>query len=159
MNSSAKSTAALSFLAAAALGAVVFMGCTVSSGTSPDTEGDDTSAEDQDSGTSNDDAGTQDDAATGSTCATWTTEFTGQACLDTHCCNEQAACAAIQKSDSVPVSCDEYAECIAKVTADAEANPDAGAPDYSLCDDATDDTVKAAYNAIVQCATDNACAE
>ena len=135
MNSSAKSTAAISFLAAAALGAVVFMGCTVDSNTSGDVTGDDTSTEEQDSGTANDDAATpQDDAATGSTCATWSENFTAQACLDTHCCSEQAACAAIERSDNVPVTCDEYATCIAKVTKDAE-EADAGDPDYSLCDD------------------------
>jgi hypothetical protein len=85
MNSSAKKTA-VSFLAAAALGAAVFA-CTTTSGTVDDTNG---GTRDRDSGTNTDDK----DSGTGSggTCESRQVgdfiDATCQACLDKSCCTE-----------------------------------------------------------------------
>ena len=118
MNSSAKTTT-FSFLAAAALGAAVFMGCTVTSGTVDDTDGG-TQDNDKDGG-SNSDTGTPDSG--------------GETCSNTHQTNmfEPAACQSCMESKC----CLELDNCF-KIPSD-EASGKFGCNDFKLC---LDDCVK-----------------
>ncbi len=119
MNSSAKTTT-FSFLAAAALGAAVFMGCTVTSGTVDDTDGG-TQDNDKDGG-SNSDTGTPDSGG-------------GETCSNTHQTNmfEPAACQSCMESKC----CLELDNCF-KIPSD-EASGKFGCNDFKLC---LDDCVK-----------------
>jgi hypothetical protein len=154
MNSSAKTTA-ISFLAAAALGAAVFMGCTVESGTVDDTDGG-TQNTDKDSGTGtpSDSGSSNNDAGGGSTCESKQqgifVDETCQACVEKSCCTQLKTCYDLP-SDTAngKVDCNEYDTCID----DCGAKPDDQlAACYQDCDDTAAAGVQAAYEAIETCA-------
>ncbi|HVH42282.1 MAG TPA: hypothetical protein VM925_08050 [Labilithrix sp.] len=147
MNSSAKITA-FSFLAAAALGAAVFTGCTVTSGTVDDTDG----------GTTNNgtDAGTQSETGTGTdsgpTCEppTQGTPFEPaadcQPCVAANCCAELVGCFSLPGGDKL--DCDGFKECVDSCDTDDCIN---GAGNEGSCVNLAAPGVAAAYQAISEC--------
>lgn len=154
MNSSAQLTA-ISFLAAAALGAAVFGGCTTTSGIVDDTDG----------GTPSDrtpvdnDSGSQPDASqdAGPKCESKQDGILGsekcQSCLAASCCTELQGCFSIAAdADAGKVDCNEYATCINECGTKPEAERDAC---YEDCDLTAADNVANAYNAIVNCKDKN----
>ena len=116
MNSSAKTTT-FTFLAAAALGAAVFMGCTVTSGTVDDTDGGTQNDDDKDSGSSgNNDSGTPDTG--GETCnnTSQTNMFEPAACQT---CLESKCCLELNNSFNIPnddpngkLGCNDFKACL-----------------------------------------------
>jgi hypothetical protein len=158
MNSSAKMTT-ISFLAAAALGAVVFAGCTVGSGTVDDTDGG-TVTPTPDSGTS-DTGSTDTDSGPAATCESKQQgdfiNATCQACLANSCCTELKGCFDLAgDADAGTVDCNEYSTCIDDCGTKPEAERDAC---YSDCDLTAAPGVQTAYESITTCATTNCSAE
>lgn len=162
MNSSAKTTA-ISLLAAAALGATIFMGCTVTSGTSDDVDGDTQhNNNDNKDASKGDDANTstpQDDGGNTATCETkrsseYIVSPTCQACLDTKCCAEQTTCFAIEApADESKVDCNDYAACIDAYFDECSGKATQEETDqcFEVCDLTAADGVQAAYEAIESC--------
>jgi hypothetical protein len=154
MNSSAKMTA-VSFLAAAALGAAVFTGCTVGSGTVDDTDGGTTTPK-TDSGTS--DTGKPDTDGGGT--ATCESKQQGdfidakcQACLAGSCCTELKGCFDIAGDvDAGKVDCNDYSTCIDDCGTKPDAEREAC---YADCDTTAADGVQTAYDKITACADTN----
>lgn len=155
MNSSAKSTA-VSFLAAAALGAAIFTGCTVTSGTVDDVDGGSSNQNNTDSGTQ--DASTE-DVNTAPVCeskqsGTLVNEEC-QACLDANCCTELKTCFDIPADENAgTVDCNDYATCIHDVRDECNAKPTQQEIDdcFADCDLTAATGVQAAYEAIEECA-------
>lgn len=151
MNSSVKLTA-LSFLAATALGAVVF-GCTLESGTSDDTDGDTPPSQDKDSGSTTDadtdagsDAGETPDSGGGTCEAAPENPFACQECLSANCCAALTECLGIVPGDDDPgLDCNSYSDCVGACDADDTACGDA-------CDAAAAAGVVEAYGKILTCA-------
>jgi hypothetical protein len=158
MKSSAKTTA-VSFLAAAALGAAAFLGCSVESGTVDDTDGG-TQNNDKDSGKT--DSGTTDSG--GETVSTCTDKQKGvfvsetcQACLDTKCCSELTACYTIPSDEATgKVDCNDYDSCIDECSTKGDDQLEAC---YQDCDDVAATGVQDAYEAIETCGTTNCATE
>ena len=156
MNSSAKMTA-ISFLAAAALGAVIFTGCTTGSGTVDDTDGG-TQTNNKDSGTTpKTDGGTTDtDSGPAATCESKQqgdfVDAKCQACLAGACCTELKGCfnAAVDDAGG-KLDCNDYSTCINDCTG-TEAELEAC---YTACDGAAADGIAQAYTGIETCATTN----
>jgi len=118
MNASAKTTT-FSFLAAAALGAAVFMGCTVESGTVDDVDGgtQDNDKEDSGSSTGTDSGAQPDTGGGGETCESpQTSKFepaTCQTCLEKSCCLELKNCFNLPGDDANgKVNCDGFKDCL-----------------------------------------------
>jgi hypothetical protein len=153
MKSSAKVTA-VSFVAATALGAAIFMGCTFGSGTVDDTDG----------GTQNPDSGRNETSTPtdggppgdSSACSTPTRTFTigseaCQACANTKCCGQQQACFGIAGDpDAGTTDCNDYNDCYVAAT-----TPD----DIAVCDLAASQGVPAAYQQMLQCLESNCAAD
>lgn len=163
MISSAKTTA-VSFLAATALGAAVFMGCTVTSGTSNDTDGGTQNNKTKDSGPGDGDADT--DAGTpeagSATCETPQTSFfqpeACQACLAKSCCLELKNCFNLPGDDGAgKVNCDGFKDCLDDCAKKPEAEQEA-------CNTECTDTLAApgvedAYKSIFACAEQSCAAD
>lgn len=164
MNSSAKTT--LTFLASAALGAAIFMGCTVTSGTTNDTDGgtqnNRTNDDDKDSGTTNtgnDSGGSTDaDAAVGSQCQSKQTDFivsvACQACLETSCCTELQGCYDLPADGNAgQVDCNGYTECIDALRDECNAKPTPQEVEacFAPCDTTAAPGVQAAYKTLTTC--------
>lgn len=163
MNSSAKTTA-ISLLAAAALGAAVFTGCTVTSGTDDDVDGGTQNNDKKDAGATDKDASTETDGGGTATCETKrTSEYivspTCQACLDAKCCSQQKTCFDIEApADKSKVNCNDYAACIDDCGATATTEEELDAC-YGDCDLTGADGVQTAYEAIVSCGVTDCAAE
>lgn len=164
MNSSAKTTA-FSFLAAAALGAATWMGCTVTSGTVDDTNGGTqnndqdagTGSGDQDAGTTDEDSGT---TPVGSVCqSNQKSQFvneTCQLCLENNCCTQLQGCFDLPAdANAGTVDCNDYNECIDACNQDPAADDSC----YALCDETAAEGVKDGYEAIVGCAQSSCATE
>jgi hypothetical protein len=158
MNSSAKTTA-VSFLAAMALGAAAFMGCSVESGTVNDTDGG-TQNNDKDSG-SDPDSGTGEETGT-PTCASKQqgtfVDATCQACLATSCCTQLKTCYDLPGDEAAgKVDCNEYTTCVDQCgTIQDETERESC---YADCDTTAADGVQVAYEAIITCGKTNCDAE
>lgn len=162
MNSSAKKTT-LSFLAAAALGAVVFMGCSVSSGTVDDTDGG-TQNNDKDAGNNNNnDSGQQSETGTGDKCESTqpeTAKFKPEACqtcLEKSCCLEIKNCFSLPgDADNGKLDCAGFKDCLD----DCSAKP-AGQEQDDCIKECTDTLAAAgvvdAWQSLTAC-TDQSCA-
>lgn len=161
MNSSAKMTT-LSFLAAAALGAVVFMGCTVTSGTVDDTDGG-TQNNDKDAGNNNNDSGQQSETGTGDKCESTQPESAKfqpeacQTCLEKSCCVEIKNCFNLPGDpDNGKLDCAGFKDCI-----DDCATKPAGQEQDDCIKECTDDLAAAgvvdAWQSLTAC-TDQSCA-
>ncbi len=160
MNSSAKKLS-LSFLAAAALGAASWMGCTVNSGTVDDVDGgsqnnnNNNNGDDKDSGTGTTDTDSGTTGTVGSVCQSGQksvfVDNACQLCLENSCCTELKGAYDIP-ADRTGAKLDGngYTECINDCNADAD--PDGC---YKLCDDNAVEGVPAAYDAIVVCGKTN----
>ena len=163
MNSSAKTTA-ISLLAAAALGAAVFTGCTVTSGTVDDIDGGTQPNKEKDAGATDNDAGnTTPDGGGTATCETKrTSEYivsaACQACLDANCCAEQKTCFDIVAPDESKVDCNDYAQCIDDCATKSETQEQLDEC-YADCDLIRADGVQTAYEAIESCAVKDCKAE
>ncbi len=162
MNSSAKTTA-ISLLAAAALGAAVFTGCTVTSGTVDDIDGGTQPNKEKDAGATDNDAGETKPDASAATCETKrTSEYivsaTCQACLDAKCCSQQKTCFDIAAPDESKVNCNDYAACIDDCSGTATTEEELDAC-YGDCDLTAADGVQTAYEAIVSCGVADCAAE
>ena len=159
MNSSAKMTT-LSFLAAAALGAVVFTGCTVSSGTSNDTDGGTQNNDEKDAGSTDEtDAGETPDSGDVKACETNDKQTAPlisaecQSCLDTSCCSQLTACFSIPGDEQAgTVDCNVYAKCIADC---GEKQGDELTKCYEECDLVAAEGVAQGYDGVVTCAATN----
>jgi hypothetical protein len=118
MNSSAKMTVA-SFLAALALGAAAFTGCTATSGTVDNTDAGGSTGN-PDSGTGNPDTGTG--TATCEGTQPLVQDPTCQACVTAKCCTELQGCFAIQAAPpEKPYDCKGYVDEIASCNEKPEA--------------------------------------
>lgn len=163
MNSNAKTTA-ISLLAVAAVGAAVFMGCTVSSGTVDDTDG---GNQPQRDGGSDEDTGTPDDTDGGAAVCESKQEGkfindTCQACVEAACCTELKTCFDLPAdADNGKVDCNAYTECIDSVRDECSAKPTQEEIDecFADCDLTAADGVQAAYDGIVSCAETNCATE
>src|SRR5262245_17040067 len=148
MNSSAKITT-VSFLAAAALGAAVFMGCTTTSTTVDDTDGG-TSTSKTDSGSSSSGG---DSGGGGATCeskqqGTFISD-TCQACAEKSCCTQLKTCFDLPGDDANgKVDCNAYTTCIDDCGTKPEGELETC---YKDCDDTAADGVQTAYEAIESC--------
>ncbi|MBX3204228.1 MAG: hypothetical protein KF764_04120 [Labilithrix sp.] len=157
MNSNAKTTA-FSLLAVAAVGAAVFMGCTVGSGTVDDTDGGDQPKKD---GGSTEDTGTPTDDAGAATCESKQegvfVDETCQACVAKSCCTELKTCYDLPGDDANgKVDCNAYDTCIDDCGGKAEGER---ADCYKDCDDTAATGVQSAYEAIESCAKTNCATE
>lgn len=143
MNSSAKLTV-VSLLATAALGvAIGTQGCTVTSGTSNDTDGGTSSS----SSTSSSSGGSNDSGVGSNTCGGGGGTAC-QTCLDTNCCDKLTAARAIQAVDDsgATIGGEKYIACID----DCQGSADATACEQE-CDSFAAPGVIDAYNEIVKC--------
>jgi hypothetical protein len=165
MNSSAKVT--IAFLAAAALGAAVFTGCTTNDTTTPPADVD--SGTDQGSTSSGGtDTGSTDDSGAaavpvGTGCADnqqkeGVVSVDCQTCLETKCCDQLKGCfnIPVEAGTTDKVDCDTYATCVSDCNNDAD-------PDTCVttqCDPVAQDGIPDAYSQIITCASDptNECA-
>lgn len=153
MSASAKLTA-VTFLAAAALGAAIAtQGCTVTSTTINDTDGG-TQSSGGTSGSADGDGGSEGGSSGGGqTCNAG--EFptslnaTCQACLEQKCCADLKSCFEINPGPSL-LSCKELADCVNEAKDETE---------HQACVDSADPLVKDAYGRIVGCADTNCAAE
>ncbi len=153
MNSSAKKSA-LSFLAAAALGAAAIMGCSVStgSGTVDDTDGGthNNDNKDKDAGSDKADTGTD----TPQTCElpTQTSKVEPaacQTCLEQKCCLEMKNCYALPGDEAGgKVDCDGLKQCLDDCAKDPDTEKDCS---KGCVDDLAAPGVKDAFASILTC--------
>ena len=161
MNSSAKTTV-VSFLAAAALGALVFGGCTVTtgSGTVDDTDGGTNNNNTNDADSEDTDSGVPDTGDNGGVCETKQTNFFEpadcQTCLNTKCCSELTACFALPADEAnAKAECNGFKTCLD----DCTAQEDVDACNQECVELVAADGVANAYIAIADCAETNCAAE
>lgn len=166
MSSSAKTTT-ITFLAAAALGAAVFMGCTVTSGTVDDTDGGTNNNNNKDGG-SQSETGTDTDSGGGETCnnASQTSKFEPaacQTCMESKCCLELTNCFNLPGDEANgKVDCNGFKDCLDDCV---KPHGDGGAKtqdEIDTCNNECADTLAAdgivtAWGSIVSCA-DQGCA-
>jgi hypothetical protein len=142
----------VSLVAAMALGAgaFAFSGCTVTSGTIDDDGGRVRPDSGQtDSGTATD-SGTDDAVAPVCEGNAQTTKLVSdecQACMDQNCCDELKGC--FNQTD-VEVSCNDYADCLAPCFAPGVEDA-AACIEERGCNDATDESIITAYEAMITC--------
>ncbi len=150
MNSSAKLTI-VTLLASLALGAAAIQGCTVTSGTSDDTDGGTQSSGGTSgngtsggtSGTTEQDAG-EDAAAAVCEGNKQTTQFTPescQACLNEKCCAELKPCFDYVPPDDTTLTCDQLLDCLQTCEGDV----------CDECQAGTTTDLQTAFDAIVEC--------
>ena len=167
MNSSAKTTT-ITFLAAAALGAAVFMGCTVTSGTVDDTDGGTNNNNNNKDGGSQNETGTDTDSGGGETCnnAAQTSKFEPaacQTCMESKCCLELTNCFNIpEDTANGKLGCNGFKDCLddcVKPHGDggAKTQDEIDACNNECADTLAADGVVTAWGSIVAC-SDQGCA-
>ncbi|HVJ93531.1 MAG TPA: hypothetical protein VM580_27205 [Labilithrix sp.] len=155
MNSSAK-ISAFSFLAATALGALLFAGCTVTSGTVDDTDGGTSNNNNnkQDGGSSDDGGSDGGDIDAGPTCDNpnqqgYFISESCQACLEAKCCSQLTTCYGLPGDEANgKLDCNQYDECISDCGGKSGDELQAC---YADCDSLAADGVQTAYEAIESC--------